>query len=209
METAPKKTLTIADRQALQLDASKDLQERQQAASEGGEPLEEIPANRNKNFKIRKIEENYVHLAVGERLLAPDQKSFITRSSIIKVQPNNFAQMVLNNAFAGYDDAQVIHDPRKNAPKEYALKPVNERFVGEPEVDTAKFDAALAAKEQKLREMEARVDKKIAELTALQNAGVKTPSKAEQKKAAEQPAQTQTPAPAAPGTSEVPPPPQA
>jgi hypothetical protein len=77
--------------------------------------------------------------------------------------------MLINSAFAAFDEAKVIHDPRPNAPKDIALKPQplkgNNPFNDEAALKAN--DAALAAREQKLKDAEKSLDAKIAELNKL------------------------------------------
>lgn len=156
-------------RSARQFAEMKDLQDKQIKVANGETEAETIPANKDANIKIKASDKDYVHIAAVTRNLAPDQKSFFDESRVIKVHANQFNQLVNSNAFAAYDDVKVIHDPRPNAPKEYALKPLQPGQT--PPVDMAAIkanDAALAAREQKVKDLEKSLDKKIAELNRLQ-----------------------------------------
>lgn len=172
--------LTSDQRAARQADEMKTLQEKQIAIKSDELNEEYITGNRDSKSKIKKSEAGYVHTAVITRTLAPDSQSFIEDARVIKTHPNQFAQQIKNNAFGMYNEAKVIHDPRPNAPREYELKP--QVAVSRP-VDPGAVDAALAAREQKVREMEKSLDKKMADYQAQLKQGAKAETKVQPKPA--------------------------
>lgn len=189
---------TSEQRQAKQLDELNDLRNRQIAAAQGDtDAIKMISANKDSKIKIKETDKDYVHVALMTRTLDANQKEFLTDSKIVKVHPNNFAQIVASNAYGAYDDVKVIHDPRPNAPKEYNLKPFEPKSAAAL-VAPVVSDAAQAAREQKNKESEARIDKKIAELSALlaqSNLAAKTPVKQQPAKAVVPPLAPLQPAP--------------
>ena len=158
--------VTGEQRQARQVDELKALQDKQVRFANGEkDAIKEVPANRDSKSKILETEKDYVHVAVLMRTLDADQKRFVDEARVILVQPNMIDQMIKNSAFAAYDDARIIHDPRPNAPKDIALKPV---IPVTPDEKAAQLqDAALAAREQKIKDAEKRLDEKLARMEEL------------------------------------------
>jgi hypothetical protein len=194
--------ITAEQRQAKQVDELKSLQEKQLKAAEGDESaIKTIGANRDGKYKIAEHDKDYIHIATLTRNLDSDQKKFFDESRVIKIQPNMFDQMLKNSAFASYDDVKVIHDPRPNAPKDYALKPTLP--VSQDEAANQIKDAALAAREQKVKDAEKRLDAKMAELEAMLSASGKKPLSGAAAKAAEEKAKKD--AEATPATGDLPP----
>lgn len=156
-------------RKAQQSDKLRELQRAQQKAAGGDKnAIKEVAANRDKKARIKEHEKDLVHIKVLTRTIDNDSKTFHDERRVIKIQPRNIDQMIKDGAFAAYDEAIVIHDPRENAPKEYALKP---SVVMPPSLSGPGNDAALAAREQQLKdrerrqeEAEARLDAKLAQL---------------------------------------------
>jgi hypothetical protein len=138
-----------------------------------------IPANRDPKSKIKETDKDLIHVAVVTRNLDADNKVFHDEARVIKIQPRIFPQMIVNSAFAAFDEAKVIHDPRPNAPKDYALKPAPLKGTNAFNEEAKVSDAALAAREQKVKDAEKSLDAKIAELNKLmaQTQAKQTPQK--------------------------------
>jgi hypothetical protein len=184
--------VTGEQRQAKQVDELKALQDKQVRYAQGDKSaIKEIQANRDPKSKILETEKDYVHVAVVMRTLDADQKRFIDEARVIPIQPNAIDQMIKNSAFAAYDDAKIIHDPRPNAPEVLAVKPVAP--VSQDEAAARANDAALAAREQKIKDAEKRLDEKMAaleELIAKSQKASKEPKPAEAKADAKEKAKT-------------------
>lgn len=157
---------TAEARQAKQLDEQRDLQDRQIKAAQGDtRAIKMIQANRDPKSQIKEADKDHIHIAVVTRNHDVERKEYFPEARVLKIQPTIFPQMLANNAFAQYDEAKVIHDPRPNAPEVVELKP--RPLVVKDAADNANVDAAFAAREQKLKEMEVRLDAKLAEMQRL------------------------------------------
>lgn len=183
MENKP--TLTADQRIANQLNDSKDLQERQIRAAEGDEDaIKMVPGNRDQKSKIRETEKDYIHVAVVTRNLDAESKVFHDEARVTKHHPRIFPGLISSNAFAAYDEAKIIHDPRKNAPQNEVLKPAPPRLTNPlSDADLRANDAALAAREQKVTDREKRVSENLArmeQLSAQMNQAQQTPAPKQQ-----------------------------
>lgn len=119
------KSISRDEKLMRQKDDLQDLKGRQiEAATGDGEPLETIKANKNGKYLIRSIEaKGYVHVHTVVKHLNADQKDFLYDKRIVKIHAREFDRRVAEGAFKTYDEVEVIHDPRVNAPKSYNLKP--------------------------------------------------------------------------------------
>lgn len=146
----------------------RELQRAQQKAAAGdSKAIKKIKANKDSKFEIGEHEQDLIHVSVLTRTLAADQQSFHEISSVKKIQPRIFDQMIANSAFAAYTDAKVIHDPRPNAPKVYALKPMAAQTtpaLGANEADLAHREAALAAREEQINKNQKALEERLAKL---------------------------------------------
>lgn len=174
METRPK-AVTREQRLADQLDENNELKLKQMAAHNGEkDAIKMIPANMDKNIKIKENDEGHVHVLTITKTYNEATKTLHEEPRTIKIQPNNLDQMIAAGTFNVYDDVRVIHDPRPNKGKT-VLK------TSEPKIPTlpGQNDAALAAREQKLAERERAVEERLARLEKLgqqpQDPGAKLP----------------------------------
>ncbi len=117
------KNLTKDQKMELQRDQLQELKQAQIDHINGVEEFPTVTANRNKKYKIKANEQGYVHVKTKVNHLAQDQKSFTPEENIIKIHAREFDRRVAEGAFKTYDEAEVIHDPRQNAPEKYSLKP--------------------------------------------------------------------------------------
>jgi hypothetical protein len=174
-----------------QVDALNTLRQNQKAALAGDKKaIAMVDANKEKGAKVPAHEQHLIHIATLTRTLSADQKSFIDQRRVIPVNTRNFNQMIKDGAFAAFDEAKVIHDPRPDAPREYALKPVDLSTSAAMPVN----DAALAAKEQKLAEREKKIDAALAMLADKEkaiDAKLAQMNKAPEKQAPAKPVQPQ------------------
>lgn len=153
-----KAPLTKAQREAEQVDQLSDLKRAQIQEANGGQPLATTTANRNPKYKIRVIEAaDYVHVLLTTKHLNEQTKSITTEESVIAIHAREFDRRVKEGIFKLSDEAQVIHDPRPNAPQSYDLRPNTlEIDANGPKADPniALREKKLAAKEQALAEKE-------------------------------------------------------
>lgn len=156
------------------------LRESQILEATGAKEPELVPANRNPKFKIRKIEaDGYVHVFTRVRNLDQAQKNFINEDRIIVIHARDFDRKVNDGMFKTYDLVEVIHDPRKGAPKSYDLKP---EAVSVDKPAKSSIDPKLAERERQIEQAEAELaarEKALAE----KEAAIKA---AQEKAAAEQ-----------------------
>jgi len=120
----PQMDLTRDQKIARQSSELRALREQQIAEASGEAEPDLVPANRKPEFKIRRIEaDGFVHVFTRIKNLSQDQKNFINEDRIIPIHAREFDKRVKDGAFTTYDEVEVIHDPRKNAPKSYEMKP--------------------------------------------------------------------------------------
>jgi hypothetical protein len=152
---------TKESKQAKQAAQLKSLQSEQIAVANGERDGEYVEGNRRTGSKIRKHEADaYVHVEVINKNLQPDQKSFKEDKNVVKIHAREFDRRVEEGAFSTYDQAEVIHDPRANAPSSYKLKPETLSIdAGGP-----KADKNIALREQTLKKKEAAIADKFEEL---------------------------------------------
>jgi hypothetical protein len=165
METTPKVTKTLEQRQADQVDELKELQALQMAAFDDPSLIKWIKANLDPRQSIKDYERDYVHILLTSRINNEATKSYLDETKTILIHPGQFDALIATGIFSGYDDARVIHDPRTNRPKTYALKaePVPQVAPGAVKVD----DSVLAAREQKIVEREKNIEAQLAEMREL------------------------------------------
>jgi hypothetical protein len=149
-EVKAKSTESKQERINKQKDELENIRLQQKEAAEGGEPLPKIKANRDKNLEINEHEKEYIHVLAITRTVEPDLKTVHEEKRITKHHPRQFAQLIKGGAFNAFDDVRVVHDPRKNAPKDEVLKPSQPTAAPTP-ADTA---MALSVRENKLKERE-------------------------------------------------------
>ncbi len=145
-----KRSMSRDERIVAQKDDLQDLKGRQIEAANSGEQLATIEANRNPKYSVREIEaKGFVHVRAVVRHLNFDQKSFNDEEHIVKVHAREFDRRVSEGAFKTYDEVEVIHDPRVNAPSSYSLKPEFAKVDNKPidlnvetKVGTTKIPAA-------------------------------------------------------------------
>lgn len=171
-------------RQASDLNA---LRTQQIAEANGEEETEYVEGNRNPKFKIRELEAKaYVHVWTRIRNLSQDQKSFIDEDKIVKIHAREFDKRVKDGAFKPFDEVEVIHDPRKGAPKLYELKPdqvnvdaqvqgigrsnyredLSPEQAGQAKAQIMKEAARIDAKNSQLKDREADLNSREAALKA-------------------------------------------
>lgn len=124
MKDEIKPSLTRDQKLSLQQSQLQELKGKQIDAINGNdEAMPEIEANRNDKYTIRETEQGYVHVKVTNKTLAPGEKSFLEDTHIVKIHAREFDRRVSEGAFKTFDEVEVIHDPRANAPEKYDLKP--------------------------------------------------------------------------------------
>lgn len=150
------------------------LQRDQQAALAGDkEKIRMIKGNKDSKHEIAEHEKHLIHVYTNIKTVDVDTKTIHEEERIVKVHARNFDQLIKDGAFAVYDEVKVIHDPRKNAPKEYNLRP---NVPASASLTAATMtDAALAAREQKLKEREKQIEERLAKLEALESAKADVP----------------------------------
>lgn len=124
METT-KRNLTRDEKLSLQQDNLLEQKGRQIEAANGNESaMPTVKGNRDKSGKYRvlQLEEGYVHVKTIVKHLDQTQKNFVNEETIHKIHAREFDRRVREGAFKTYDEAEVLHDPRTNAPKAYSLK---------------------------------------------------------------------------------------
>jgi membrane protein involved in colicin uptake len=124
METS-KRNLTRDEKLSLQQDQLLAQKGKQIEAANGNEDaLETITGNRDKSGKYRVLvlEQNYVHVKTIIKHLDQSQKNFVNEEKIHKIHAREFDRRVREGAFKTYDEVEVLHDPRANAPESYNLK---------------------------------------------------------------------------------------
>jgi hypothetical protein len=157
-----KETIDLSREQKLAqgLSANQELKERQIMYANGDtDALETVEASRKKGRRILAIEaEEFVHIDTVTRHLNGDQKSFSEEKITLKVSARDFEQKIKEGMFKTFDEYEVIHDPRKDAPKSYNLK------GEEPTTAGAVPPVNIAAREKRLAEKEAALDEKIKQM---------------------------------------------
>jgi hypothetical protein len=170
--------LTKDQKLSIQESELKELQEQQIAEANGTEKVETVEGNRDPKHRIRKIESlGYVHVWTRIKHLDASGKNFTYEDKVVMIHNREFAQRVKDGAFTLFDEVTVIHDPRKNAPTEYDLKPEQidvDKQVG-PNTGTLKVvdekesnrlkvvEKNLKAREDKIAASEERINKSIDE----------------------------------------------
>jgi hypothetical protein len=156
-----KQALSKEQKQSIQADALLDLKRKQIDALNGGKPMDMITANRNSKFQIRELESGYVHVRTITKHLNSDQKSFTDEIIVHAIHAREFDRRVNEGAFHVFDDVEVIHDPRENAPRDYVLKPVNLLIdAAGPRADSPN----VAAREKHLQAKEVKITQANEEL---------------------------------------------
>lgn len=152
-------------RQSSELNA---LRADQIAEANGEKETEYVEGNRNPKFKIRVLEaRGYVHVWTLIKNLSQDQKSFIEETRVVKIHAREFDRRVKDGAFTPYDEVEVVHDPRKGAPKVYEMKPTQLNVDGQVK-GTGKSNYAgdqptaedLARTKQQIQKEAQRIDAK-------------------------------------------------
>jgi hypothetical protein len=169
--------LTKEQRQAQQSSDLLNKKIEQIAVANGEQAPRTVEANRKKGVLILEDEaKGYVHVETLVRHLNPDQKSFTDEKGLLKIHVREFDRRVSEGMFKLFDGAEVIHDPRKDAPRSYNLK--NEQTEASPAVVNA---SNIALREKRLQEKEAALDAKLAKADQLierlegqEKAGAKT-----------------------------------
>lgn len=161
--------LTKDQKQARQQSELSALKQDQIAIALGEKEGEFVEGNRKPGTQIRALEaKGYVHVWTRVKHLDQGGKSFTNEDRTIKIHAREFDNRVKDGAFKTYDEVEVIHDPRKNAPKEYALKP---EILGAAGDVQDKVNAATGKAQEKLDKEKAHVlktsqilEKKIGEV---------------------------------------------
>lgn len=123
MET--KRNLTRDEKLSLQQDQLLDQKGKQIEVANGNESaLPTVPGNRDKSGKYRVLvlEQGYVHVKTIIKHLDQSQKNFKNEEKIHKIHAREFDRRVREGAFKTYDEVEVLHDPRANAPEDYNFK---------------------------------------------------------------------------------------
>jgi hypothetical protein len=166
-------------REQEQLDKVDELRRMQKA---GKVPM--ITANRDKNFKIPKTEEGYVHCLLTTKNVGADMKSLVEQTKTDAYHADRFDVLVEQGAFQAFDDVKIIHDPRDGYEnKVYSFKPekieaaavtgaratgivkanemkaINQarKEIGDAQDDLATRTQAVAEKEKELTDKEAKI----------------------------------------------------
>lgn len=161
-----KRSTTRDEKLAKQQDEIQDLRDRQNAGD-----IDKVTANRNSKYKISELEEEgYVHVATRIKDLNPDQKSFTNRDAVLSIHKGEFDRKVKEGYFQLFDEVEVIHDPRENAPDSYVLKPATlstEAPKGLPSAELNERVNKLKGREKELNEAGKAIEKRQKELAGI------------------------------------------
>jgi len=114
-------TKTKDQRSVDQIDKLDQLRQAQKAGE-----IDQVPANKDESILIPETEAaSYVHVLVIEKHHDQAKKTYIVHKKVIPFHANIFDNLVKSGAFNLYDEARVVHDPRKKAPKYETLKTQN------------------------------------------------------------------------------------
>jgi hypothetical protein len=135
----------------------------------GLDKLPTVEANRNPKYQIRTDEaDGYVHVRVCNKHYQSTTKSITREERILTIHKAQFQAKIDEKYFATYDEVEVIHDPRANAPKTYELG----QKEGVVKLDTPNQketgNAQLNERVKALKEKEKSLTDKEAELIAKQ-----------------------------------------
>lgn len=192
--------MSKGQKEALQESQLRQKQEQQIAEVLGQADVETVPGNIDSKFKIRKEEsENYVHVWTRVKHVDAGGKSFTNEDRVIMIHAKSFNSVVNGGAFITYDEIAVVHDPRKDRPKAYNLKPSQINIPGTGattpglanvktselqdrlEKENKRLDRMLDEAEKRLKAIEAK-EKELAEkeaaLSAKQPEAINTPDQA-------------------------------
>lgn len=143
-----------------------ELREHQISVATGESDEQYVEANRNSKFKIRAIEAaGFVHVWTRVKHLSQDQKSFVNEDRIVPIHAREFDKRVKDGAFSTYDEVEVIHDPRKGAPKTYVLKPSQLSVEQAPSASTA----PAKSQEKEIERQKQQVAKEAERLEKIQD----------------------------------------
>jgi hypothetical protein len=162
MNTETTRDLTRDQKLHKQQNENAELREQQKRIANGEEDEDLVEANINKEYKIKRLELNYVHVLIATRTLNDREKRFDEVKRVDVYHERMFDQMVNQGAFGLYDEVEVIHHPKR---KEYTLtqlKP-NQLDVNKQTVDMA---ASTPLKEKQLAKKQAEIDRKAETLEA-------------------------------------------
>jgi hypothetical protein len=154
------------EKQMIQQDQIAELRTKQ---SEGIDKLPTVTANRNPKYQIREDEaDRYVIVMTTIKHVSTQTKSVNEEKRMIHIHKAEFQRKIDEQYFAIYDEVEVIHDPRQNAPTVYELKHKD----GVVKLDTPKTketgNAQLNERVQALKTKEKFLSDKEAELIAKQ-----------------------------------------
>jgi hypothetical protein len=144
---------------------------RKKQSEVGLNQLPTVTANRNANYKVRQDEaDRYVHVRTRNKHYQSATKSFQFEDRIIPIHKNEFDRKVKEDYFSGYDEVEVIHDPREGASAKYAIKTKSDGAKSSEPVKQSdnselnervqalrKKEAELLAKQTEFEEREAKI----------------------------------------------------
>jgi len=151
------------------------LREEQKRIANGEAEDDLIPANMNEKFKIRRLEENFVHVRIATKTLNDREKRFDTVEKVDVYHERTFDQMVNQGAFGLFDEVEVIHHPKNKEYTKEQLKP-NNLDIDKKTVDVV----GTPLKDKQLAKKQAELDNKIKaidEQTAQRNEAWETAQK--------------------------------
>lgn len=152
------------------------IAEMRETQMNGIDKLPTIEGNRNPKYKIRADEaDRYVFVLTTIKHVSTSTKSVNLEQRIIPIHKAEFQRKIDEQYFAIYDDTEVIHDPRTNAPKEYELKNKTSQVKldtpltkEQPNAQLNERVKALKAKEQELIAKQAELEEREAKLLELE-----------------------------------------
>lgn len=160
MSTTPSKSRD--EKQMRQADQIAEMRDQQ---AEGMDKLPTVEANRNSKYRIREDEsERFVFVKTTIKHINTQTKTINPEERIIPIHKAQFQGKVDEMYFATFDDVEVIHDPRNNAPTTYDI--AHKEGVIKLDIPKQKDNgnAALNEKVQALKKKEADLIAKQAEL---------------------------------------------
>lgn len=99
------------------------LKEEQKRIANGERDADTIPANIDDTRKINKLEENYVHVLLINKMHNENTKSYENVEKVDLYHSRDFEQLVNSGAFNLFDEVRVIHHPEKKEYTQAQLKP--------------------------------------------------------------------------------------
>lgn len=161
---------SVDQRKMEQLDRVHELKAEQLAGN-----LPQVPANKSKTGQTVNEHEadGYVHIETKKYHPNPSNPRVpVTEQRIHKMHKDEFEGAIKNRFFELFDDVEVIHDPRDNAPSEYELRPGKMQVpaTNNEQLNTATARKAITEKQKELVAKEKELLVKQAELEAREEA---------------------------------------